>query len=70
MNETLFGERAVRAEAGDVSHLKLMDMLDRPTGRWVHILLYAQELIRVNNVWLERLVPDMWSIAVGYPDLA
>ncbi|MEJ1996751.1 MAG: Hint domain-containing protein [Maritimibacter sp.] len=70
LNETLFGAPEVLAAAGDLTHLKHIDMLDRPTGRRVHILLDAQELIRVNNVWLESLVPDMWSIAVGYPDLA
>lgn len=70
LNEHLFGAPEVLAAIGDLTHLDDIDMLERPTGRWVHVLMDAQELIRVNGVWLESLVPDMWSIQIGFPELA
>ncbi len=69
LNELLFGQAEVMAAVGDLTHLDGIDPLDRATGRWVHLLLDAHELIRVNGIWLESLAPDMWSISTGYPEL-
>jgi hypothetical protein len=68
INLLLFATEEVLASAGDLTHLKGVDIAPRSLARWTHVLLDQHELIQVNGLWMESFAPDMWSIRVAYPD--
>ncbi len=70
LNELLFGSYHVQIRAIDLMHVDGVDLVQRNSVNWCHILFASNEILRANGVWVESFLPDLHDITSADPQAA